>query len=187
MYVGSARAILASPVKKAKSRAAFLVASSCAGVLVQPGAGFICGGICCAGAETLPSNKSANPASDAVFRFISMASLERWCPRGSEDGGKCTLVSPGLVELFAECGEPLLHFAEFLLESGDFFFQAGDAVAAGSGSRRRRFLCRRRRRDVAREQVGVACFLGARLARQHVHDGRLALHQALQRGLHLAE
>ncbi len=92
-------------------------------------------------------------------------------------------------------------------KTGEVFFQMRDAVSVGGNccsaclrqwlglerfdivrqTRTARQLDNARQPDIAGQKMGVARLLGAGLARQNFDEGRLALHQVLQAGLHGAE
>ena len=94
-----------------------------------------------------------------------------------------------LLELFSEYGELVLQVGDLLLKCCDFLFQTSDALAVRSDARGSCFYLRLRVEYLhfAGEEMRVARFLGSGLPGKNLDEGRLALHQVLQAGLHGAE
>ena len=93
------------------------------------------------------------------------------------------------LKLFAKSRKLLLQIRNFHLKSFYLIHELRDPVA------RARIVChfharqrdRQRHFDISIEQVRVPRFFCTRLPWKDLNEGRLALHQALQRGLHDAQ
>jgi hypothetical protein len=94
-----------------------------------------------------------------------------------------------LLKLLSEYGELLPQVGNLLLKCRDFLFQTGDALAVNMDAASGCFyvgLCLERL-HIAREEMGIARFLGARLPGKNSNERGFALHQVLQAGVHGAE
>jgi len=94
-----------------------------------------------------------------------------------------------LLKLLLEYCELVLQVGDLLLKCCDFLFQTSDALAVRSDARGSCFYLRLRLEYLhfAGEEMRVARFLGSGLPGKNLDEGRLALHQVLQAGLHGAE
>jgi hypothetical protein len=98
--------------------------------------------------------------------------------------------------LLLKGGELAFQIGEFAAEGGDFVFETSEAIEVGrtdgrfgcggfGGKRLGRLGCRFA--DVAGEEMGVAGFFGAGLAREDGDERGLALHQQIEGGVDGAE
>ena len=117
--------------------------------------------------------------------YLPCAAEQRDVARGRATS--ITLVH--LIEYLFHFRKLLFHVGEFLAELCDFIFEVAETFVVCGGVLRRGRSVRHRGVSgvISGEQVGVAGFLGAGLARKHSGERWFALDEALQGELDLVE